>query len=77
MAYESQVEKVETDVPIKASAEKFHNVFCDRTHHIANVCPEKIQGVDIHEGEWGTEGSIIFWNYVHGDSSFIILNLSS
>ncbi|KAI9080463.1 hypothetical protein K1719_037577 [Acacia pycnantha] len=61
----SQVEKVETDVHIKASPEKFHDVFCNRTHHIANVCPEKIQGVDLHEGEWGTEGSTVFWNYVH------------
>ncbi|KAF7827656.1 MLP-like protein 34 [Senna tora] len=60
-----QVSRLETDVHIKASAEQFHDVFCSRTHHIANVCPEKIQGVEIHEGEWGTEGSIIFWNYVH------------
>ncbi|KAI9126266.1 hypothetical protein K1719_002687 [Acacia pycnantha] len=59
------VGKLETDVHIKATAEEFHDVFCSRTHHIANVCPEKIQGVDIHEGEWGSQGSIIYWNYVH------------
>ncbi|XP_028759007.1 MLP-like protein 43 [Neltuma alba] len=57
--------KLETDVHIKATAEQFHDVFCSRTHHIANVCPEKVQGVEIHEGEWGSQGSIIFWNYVH------------
>ena len=62
----SQVEKLETDVHIKASAEQFHDVFCSRPHHIGNVSPDKIQGAEIHEGEWGTEGSIIFWNYVHG-----------
>ncbi|KAF7827664.1 MLP-like protein 28 [Senna tora] len=60
-----QVSRVEADVPIKATAEQFHDVFCSRTHHIANVCPEKVQGVEIHDGEWGTEGSIICWNYVH------------
>ncbi|KAF7842216.1 MLP-like protein 28 [Senna tora] len=60
-----QVSRVEVDVHLKASAKQFHDVFCNRTHHIANVCPEKVQGVDIHEGEWGTEGSIVIWNYVH------------
>ena len=65
----SEIEKVETDVHIKASADQFHDVFCSRTHHIASVCPGKIQGVEIHEGEWGTEGSVIFWNYVHGNGT--------
>ncbi|KAJ7942961.1 MLP protein [Quillaja saponaria] len=55
--------KVETDVHIKASPEKFHEVFCSRTHHISNVSSGNIQGVVIHEGEWGTVGSVIFWNY--------------
>ncbi|XP_061341106.1 MLP-like protein 34 [Gastrolobium bilobum] len=61
---ESQVEKLETSVHIKASAVQFHDVVCNRTHHLRNICPEKVQGVEILEGEWGTEGSIIFWNYV-------------
>ncbi|KAI9071873.1 hypothetical protein K1719_002598 [Acacia pycnantha] len=56
--------KLETDVHIKATAEQFHDVFCSRTHHIAKVC-DKVQSVDIHEGEWGSQGSIIFWNYIH------------
>ncbi|XP_061341108.1 MLP-like protein 43 [Gastrolobium bilobum] len=71
----SQVEKLETDVHIKASAEQFHDVFCSRTHHLANVCPEKIQGVEIHEGEWGTEGSIVFWNYVHDGKACVAKEL--
>ena len=62
-----QVSKLETDVHIKAAAKKFHDVFCRRTHHIANVSPVKINGVDIHQGEWGSQGSIMFWNYVHGN----------
>ncbi|TKY49593.1 MLP protein 31 [Spatholobus suberectus] len=61
----SQLQKVETNVHIKASAEQFYNVFCNKTHHIANILPEKIKSVEIHEGEWGTEGSIISWNYLH------------
>ncbi|KAI4313768.1 hypothetical protein L6164_026723 [Bauhinia variegata] len=57
--------KLETDVHINATAQQFHEILCSRTHHIANVSTDKIKGVDIHDGEWGKVGAIIFWNYVH------------
>jgi len=56
----------EIKVHIKASAEQFYDVLCNRTHHIATIAPEIIQSVQIHEGEWGSEGSIISWTYIHG-----------
>lgn len=58
--------KVEADVEIKAPAETFYEVFSGRPHHISNITPEKIQGCALHEGDWGTEGSVIYWDYVHG-----------
>ncbi|XP_062175604.1 MLP-like protein 31 [Alnus glutinosa] len=57
--------KVEGDVEIKAPAEKFHEVISGRPHHLSNVTPEKVQGCALHEGDWGVEGSVIYWNYVH------------
>ncbi|GMN44077.1 hypothetical protein TIFTF001_013276 [Ficus carica] len=57
--------KLETDVEIKASAKKFHGMIKHKPHHISNVASHKIQGCDLHEGEWGTVGSIINWNYFH------------
>ncbi|KAL5761021.1 hypothetical protein ACOSP7_019525 [Xanthoceras sorbifolium] len=57
--------QLETDIEIKAPADKFHDVFSCRPHHMSNVTPEHIQGCDLHEGEWGKVGSIIFWNYMH------------
>jgi len=65
MAY-SQLQKIETKVDLKASAQQFYDVFCNRPHHIANILPQKIQSVQILKGEWGTEGSIVFWNYTLG-----------
>ncbi|PON94454.1 Major latex protein domain containing protein [Trema orientale] len=65
MASENLYGKLETDVEIKASANKFHDIFKHRPHHISNVSTDKIQGCDIHEGEWGTVGSVIYWNYFH------------
>uniref|UniRef100_A0A3Q7GMC8 Bet v I/Major latex protein domain-containing protein n=1 Tax=Solanum lycopersicum TaxID=4081 RepID=A0A3Q7GMC8_SOLLC len=44
----------------------FHEFFRQRPHHLSNICPDKIQNVNIHEGEWGTVGSINFWNFTHG-----------
>lgn len=61
--------KLETDIEIKASAKKFHDIFKHKPHHISNVSADKIQGCDIHEGEWGTIGSVIYWNYFHGKIS--------
>ncbi|KAA0067638.1 MLP-like protein 43 [Cucumis melo var. makuwa] len=55
--------KLEKDVPIKASASKFHEIFHKRPHHISNVSSDIIHGVDLHEGEWGKVGSIVCWRY--------------
>ncbi|KAF3432173.1 hypothetical protein FNV43_RR26912 [Rhamnella rubrinervis] len=61
----SLVGKIETDVDIKASPEEFHTIFKHRPHHISNVSSDKIQGCELHEGEWGTVGSVIYWKYFH------------
>ncbi|GLT36906.1 hypothetical protein SLA2020_112520 [Shorea laevis] len=56
--------KLGTDVELKASAERFHEMLCSRPYHVSNASPGKILGVDLHEGELGKEGSIICWTYV-------------
>ncbi|ONI31737.1 hypothetical protein PRUPE_1G327400 [Prunus persica] len=59
--------KVETEIEIKAPAEKFYNIFNSRAHHVPNISPGSIQGVQVHEGDWKTHGSIKSWNYTVGD----------
>ncbi|XP_057975401.1 MLP-like protein 34 [Malania oleifera] len=59
-----KVEKLEAEVEIKTSADHFHDFLSSKPHHLSNVCPEKFQSCDIHEGEWGKESSVIYWNYV-------------
>ncbi|CAF2139341.1 unnamed protein product [Brassica rapa] len=63
----SLVGKLETEVEIKASAGKFHHMFAGRPHHVSKASPGNIQGCDLHEGDWGKVGSIVYWNYVHGN----------
>ncbi|KAJ4840587.1 hypothetical protein Tsubulata_021422, partial [Turnera subulata] len=62
---------MEGEVEIKTDATIFHDVFSCRPHHISGMSPSKIQGVDLHEGDWGTEGTIICWSYVHDGESKI------
>ena len=76
----SLVGKLETEVEIKASAGKFHHMFAGRPHHVSKASPGNIQGCDLHEGDWGKVGSIVYWNYVHGKSTsytFFLLSLDS
>ncbi|KAG8498429.1 hypothetical protein CXB51_006940 [Gossypium anomalum] len=57
--------KLEADVDIKASPEQFHEMFAHKPHHLHHTCYDKIQGCDLHEGEWGKVGTIVHWSYVH------------
>ncbi|XP_012078670.2 MLP-like protein 31 [Jatropha curcas] len=57
--------KLEADVEIKASADKFHDVFGSRPHHVKHASPHNVQGCELHDGEFGKEGSVVFWNYAH------------
>ncbi|XP_071686057.1 kirola-like [Rutidosis leptorrhynchoides] len=53
-------------ITIKSDGDVFHEIFRYRPHHIADMSPEYIKGVDLHDGhEWGTVGSIITWNFFH------------
>ncbi|KAG2322356.1 hypothetical protein Bca52824_015569 [Brassica carinata] len=60
------VGKLETEVEIKASAGKFHHMFAGRPHHVSKATPGKVQGCELHDGDWGKVGSIVYWNYFHG-----------
>ncbi|KAK1380608.1 Kirola [Heracleum sosnowskyi] len=58
--------KLVSQTKLKSSAgDAFHDLFRHKPHHISNISPQSIQNCDLHDGEWGSEGSIISWNYVH------------
>ncbi|PSR88153.1 Kirola like [Actinidia chinensis var. chinensis] len=57
--------KMVKQVEIVSDGDVFHEIFRYRPHHISEMSPANIQGVDLHEGDWGTVGSVIFWNYTH------------
>jgi|UniRef100_A0A2N9FPE9 hypothetical protein len=61
--------KVGTEIEIKASPDKYYNVFKSTAYHVPNAAPDHIQGVEVHEGDWETHGSVKIWKYtVEGES---------
>ncbi|KAI3466977.1 hypothetical protein Pfo_023640 [Paulownia fortunei] len=57
--------KLVSQTDIKSDGDVFHEIFRDRPHHISGMSPGNIQNCDLHHGEWGTVGSVIYWNYTH------------
>ncbi|KAL0427006.1 UNVERIFIED_CONTAM: MLP-like protein 28 [Sesamum latifolium] len=49
----------------KAGGDLFHELFRHKPHHVSTASPEKVQGCDLHEGDFGHVGSIICWKYTH------------
>ncbi|XP_073154252.1 MLP-like protein 43 [Henckelia pumila] len=49
----------------KAGGDVFHNLCKQNPHQISTASPDKVQGCDLHEGEFGKVGSIICWRYTH------------
>ncbi|KAF7827616.1 MLP-like protein 28 [Senna tora] len=64
-AHEEQLHgKIEVDVHINASADKFHEIFSSKPHEVPKISPNNIKNT-IVEGEWGKVGSIVVIHYVH------------
>lgn len=51
----------------------FHELFRHNPNHLSTVSPHKIQGCDLHEGEYGRVGSIVYWRYTHGTYVYILM----
>ncbi|XP_065864947.1 MLP-like protein 43 [Euphorbia lathyris] len=61
----SSVEKVEINVEIKSPADKFHDVFSCRPHHVNTMSPDTVHACDLHEGDFGKQGTVVCWSYTH------------
>ncbi|XP_016652051.1 PREDICTED: MLP-like protein 328 isoform X1 [Prunus mume] len=56
-----------TQIELKSPADKFYKIFKGQAHLIPNVSSGHIKGVQVHEGDWETHGSVKIWNYHLGD----------
>ncbi len=58
--------KKAVEVEIKSDGDLFHELLRNKPHHLSNLTPI-IDACNLHDGEWGTVGSVISWHYFHGD----------
>ena len=57
---------LEVEIEIKSPADKYYEYWNAKAHHIPNLCNHHIRKIDMHEGDWETEGSVKTWTYVVG-----------
>ncbi|KAI3500230.1 hypothetical protein L1887_36048 [Cichorium endivia] len=50
---------------IKSDGDVFHELFSARPHEVSKLTPTNVQNCEILEGEVGTVGSVLLWNYFH------------
>ncbi|CAA0820557.1 MLP-like protein 28 [Striga hermonthica] len=55
--------KLVSNITIKSDGNLFHELLRYKPHKIAEICPEKVERVDLERGQWGTVGSVICWYY--------------
>ncbi|GAV87395.1 Bet_v_1 domain-containing protein [Cephalotus follicularis] len=61
MAQSSLFGSAEAELEINAPADKLYEALCN-PQHMSKYIPENVTNVDLHEGEWGTVGSIVTCN---------------
>ncbi|XP_050233553.1 MLP-like protein 328 [Mercurialis annua] len=60
------VQKLETVLKLKSSAEQFYSLWKDRVYEVPTYTPSNVQEVDLCKGDWGISGSILAWYYTMG-----------
>ncbi|XP_044491092.1 MLP-like protein 43 [Mangifera indica] len=62
----AQSGQLEIDLEIQAPTENFYHVFKIQCQHLPSISSDHVKGVDLHEGEWGKDGSVKTWKYTVG-----------
>lgn len=63
MAQASLCGKIKCELDVKISDEEFYNIYSRRMYEMAKISPKIIRSAELLKGQWGEEGSIIYWNY--------------
>ncbi|XP_022882316.1 kirola-like [Olea europaea var. sylvestris] len=57
--------KLTAQIEMKAGGDVFHGLLSETPQQLPNISPNVIQGCDLHEGKWGTVGSVYIWKFIH------------
>ncbi|KAG5608366.1 hypothetical protein H5410_019647 [Solanum commersonii] len=64
--------KLISEINIKCDGDVFHEIIKYKPHDIFRICSDKIQNMDIHEGELGNIGSVKSWKFTHGGKEIVV-----
>lgn len=53
-------------VEINSSGDVLHDIVRFRPNDIASMLPDNVYSWELLDGQWGTVGSIICWNFSYG-----------
>ncbi|KAF8040172.1 hypothetical protein BT93_B2410 [Corymbia citriodora subsp. variegata] len=55
--------KLEVEIDIQSSADKFYNLFKSQIYHLPTISSDIFQKVELHDGDWNSSGAVKHWNY--------------
>jgi hypothetical protein len=61
--------KLEAVVEIQSASDKFFSVLSTENHKVPDASSDKVHGVEVHEGDWKTTGSVKLWKYTVGKAT--------
>ncbi|OMO99697.1 hypothetical protein COLO4_13138 [Corchorus olitorius] len=59
----AQIQKMEFQIELKSSADKFFELFRSKPQLLPKICPQEFKGVKLVEGDWDSVGSIREWTH--------------
>ncbi|XVE92014.1 hypothetical protein REPUB_Repub01dG0060700 [Reevesia pubescens] len=59
----AQIAKMEVQIGIKSSADKFYDIFRNKMHLMPKICPQEFKDGKVVQGDWKSVGSIREWIY--------------
>ncbi|XP_057777506.1 MLP-like protein 34 [Salvia miltiorrhiza] len=62
----AQLHKLELQTLITSSPHKFFDIYHNKTYLMPTICPDKLQSVQVLQGDGKNVGSVRLWTYVMG-----------
>ncbi|CAA0817173.1 Polyketide cyclase/dehydrase and lipid transport superfamily protein [Striga hermonthica] len=62
----AQLHKIELQTQIRSSPSKLFDVYKNKIYLMPKICPNKVEKVDVLEGDGKSLGSVRLWTYVMG-----------
>ncbi|KAL3501890.1 hypothetical protein ACH5RR_036339 [Cinchona calisaya] len=56
--------KLVAEIELKSDGDEYFHSFGGKAHQLPDLVNHQINSIDVHEGDWKTEGSLKLWTYV-------------